>query len=296
MSKNTFGHPTWRLDDISVVVATRNFGHRLEASLRAWLSLDVLELLVIDGHSDDGSKFVFEKLRCEFPAKLLVEPAMPLGLAHARQRGNELARGRLILHAGPDNILPQDTIFEMIRELEYSSLVSCQTRLLSVNNYLDRCHELSKRRFTAGRNLPVVGTPYLALKTTFEAFPFDAAMLNSDDTDLCNRLREKEHVISRVPGYCFEHGFSNISDIRERWMRWGRGDALYYRKYQESWTSLRKVKSFLHPVVAEIIQPSRFLTPRQYLFSMPFLFIVAVLRVLGWVTFSLASRSRSRRA
>ena len=286
--------PSWRLGDISVVVATKNFGHGLESSLRAWLSLDIRELIVVDGFSDDGSQSIFETLDRETPGKLRVLRAKPAGLADARQKGNELAMGPLILHAGPDNVLPAETIAEMVLELEHASLVSCRTRLLTTDNYLDRCHDLSKRRFAAGRHLPVVGTPYLARKSTFEAFPFDPAMVNSDDTDLCTRLTESGHSISRVSGYCFEHGFSNISSIRERWMRWGRGDALYYRKHSGSWTALRKAKSILHPVIAEIAEPKKFLTTTQYLFSIPFLASVAALRVLGWINFSLTARQLSR--
>ncbi len=277
--------PSFGLKNISVVIATRNFGHRLEATLHNWLRLDILELLVIDGYSEDESPAVLEKLGSEYRGKLRVEFAKPLGLADARQRGTKLARGQLVLHAGPDNLIPAETIGEMIRELEFSSLVSCQTKLLTVNSYLDRCHDLSKRRFPAGRNLAVVGTPYLALKSTFEDYPFNVSMQDADDTELCDRLRGSGHLISRVPAYCFEHGFSTIGDFRDRWMRWGRGDALYFREKNRDWCPLRRLKSLLHPFEAEIIQPKKFLTIRQYVFALPFFFGVAMLRILGWATF-----------
>lgn len=276
----------------TVVIAAKNFGHKIRDSINSWLQLSILELVVVDGASSDGSQDIYAEMAGIFGERLVVLGEPPRGLAHARQVGNNVARGDFILHAGPDNVMPSQTLHSMIEALDKYDLVSCTTQLINQSGYLNRCHQYSKNRLGPGDNLAVVGTPYVGRRSLFVEFPFDSVLYNSDDTDLCSRLVNSGRAIARLEEPCFEHGFTSLGQIRERWMRWGEGDRTFYRHSRATWSWSRRMRSFLHPFRAEIVQPFSGNKLSAYLVALPFFILVCSFRYAGWLSADLRGLDR----
>lgn len=274
--------PAPRRQDVSVVVCTHRSAQRLARTLPTWFDLGVGEVVVVDAHSDDGTDDVLARVGAEHPGRLTVVHAPLLGLAHARNVGTGASQGPLVLHAGPDNVMPGATLDAMLEALRGDDLVSCTTRLGEVRSYLDRAHDLAKRRLPVGPIVTAVGTPYVARRELYERFPFDVAMRHADDKDLCGRLLDAGLTIRRCPEACLEYGFTTWADLRERWTRWGSGDAQFYAKMRGGWTWRRRLRSRLRPITAEVIEPARVLGPARTLYTLPFLLSACTLRWWGW--------------
>jgi glycosyltransferase involved in cell wall biosynthesis len=274
--------PRFGLGDISVVVCAHRSRARIERTLPTWLSAGVGEVVIVDGESDDGTLEAIASIADGATVPVVVRSAPLRGLADARNVGTAASSRPIVLHAGPDNVVPPATLTAMLSRLDHDALVSCTTRLGEVSRYLDRAHDLSKRRLPVGPIATSVGTPYLARRELFERFPFDVAMRQADDTDLCERLRSAGLTIHRCPEACLEFGFTTWADVRERWTRWGAGDAQFYAKMRGSWTPRRRLRSRLRPFTAEVVEPARVLGPLRTAYALPFLVTVATLRWWGW--------------
>ncbi len=256
----------------------------LEEALRKNLQTGFGAIIIVDGESTDRTEEVIENLQGQYPDVLKFYQTPLRGLASARNFGTSKVETTLAMHAGPDNILPPETVKVMIEEIGRCDLVSCQTRRVETSGYLGTAHIIYKKRYTPGVQ-PVVGTPYLGRMAVFLEFPFNEEMLNSDDTEFCQRLTDAGKKIFRANVICLEIGFEKLADIVERWLRWGRGDALFYRSQKMRWSLWRKVRSWLHPFKAEILDCFRILTLQEFLYVFPFLMLVMPLRYLGWMRF-----------
>lgn len=274
---------------ISLVIATYNSEQSLVRTLPANLGGPCDEIIIIDGFSTDNSKSLASDLSSEDLGRIVFHQTPRKGLANARNIGTKLSSGEFIMHAGPDNELPDHTIKAMLNALERFDLVSCGTELVEINTYWDKAHSLYKMRYASGEQ-SVVGTPYMARRELFEDYPFNEAMLNSDDTELCQRLLQDGKRIYRCPETCLEFGFSTVPDFKERWMRWGRGDGLFYNKMKSQWPLWRRIKSMLRPFFAELVEPKAKLCWSQYVYCFPFLLMVFGFRYYGWIRYAIKTR------
>lgn len=274
------------LKSCTLVIAARNSANMLKVVVPENLKAGFQEVIVIDGESTDGSCEVLRDLERLAPGRIRFVCAAPRGLAHARNLGTAQVNTEYVVHSGPDNIITQETLDVMLGSLQSHDLVSCQTRLLNEKTFLDKAHNIYKKRFFPGpRN--VVGTPYVAKTALMREFPFDDKMLNSDDAELCERLRASGKSVFRSPGICYETGFNDLPSIIERWTRWGRGDALFYAKFSRDWSFPRKVRSWLRPILAEFFEPFHALSLVEFVFVSPFLMFVCALRYYGWLRYLL---------
>lgn len=272
------------IDKVSLVIATYNSAEMLERSLPDNLKVGFSAIVIVDGQSSDSTKEKVKAFQDKYPNMIKFYQIPRRGLANARNFGTVQVETDLAMHAGPDNILSPETIKAMLRDLDNYDLVSCQTQRVDNSGYLGTTHNIYKKRYTPGPQ-PVVGTPYLGRTELFRQFPFNEKMLNSDDTELGQRLMDAGKNIFRSSAICQEIGFEKFCDIVERWIRWGRGDALFYRSQKIRWSLGRKIRSWLHPFKAEFLDCFRTLTLLEFIYVFPFLLLVMFLRYLGWVRF-----------
>ncbi len=277
------------LPKISLVVATFNSASMLAETVPHNLDAGFSEIVIIDGFSKDNTVDVIRELEERFKHRIIFKQIPKKGLANARNNGTANSTCELVMHAGPDNFFTSDTLSEMVRLCGEYSLVSCRTELAVVNGYLEKVHSIYKRRYRSGKQT-MVGTPYLAKRELFIAFPFNEKMLNSDDTEFCDRLVNANKAIYRAEVACLETGFNGLPEIIERWMRWGRGDALFYREKSNKWTIRRKIKSLLHPFNAEIVDIKQDVSISEYIYILPFIVFVTKLRYAGWLRFLLFNK------
>ena len=88
---------------ISVIIPVYNASATLKSCLEAVVASDhcSYECIVVDDGSTDGS----EKIAREFPTRVLHLANGPLGPAHARNRGSEVARGSILIFVDADVVL-----------------------------------------------------------------------------------------------------------------------------------------------------------------------------------------------
>jgi len=272
---------------ISLVIASYQSQKILLKTLLQNLDNPWNEIIIVDGFSKDGTKEFIEELALQSKIQIKLIQAKKNGLANARNIGTSVSISDFVMHAGPDNYIPWHVVVEMIGKLEKYELVSCMTQLSNpYASYWNWAHSIYKTRYNIGE-VEVVGTPYIALRNTFQKFKFNENMLNSDDTELCFRLSQSGGKIYRTNSHCFESGFDGVADFKERWIRWGRGDALFYEQMKSDWTMRRRLKSMLRPLIAELYETFRKISLHKYLLILPFLLLVSSFRVYGWVKYKL---------
>lgn len=270
-------------ETVSVVIATLNSRQLLESSIPAWLAQGVHEVVVVDGGSVDGSEEFILALNRSDPRVILVRELRP-GLSVARNTGSRKASGKLLLHAGPDNKVSRGTLRSMLAELERSSLVSCRTRVSTSSWYRDLAINVSKARLSAGRDLSVVGTPYLGRRELFLSFPFDEHVQHSDDTFFCAHIRAAGHTIVRIPDYCLETGFDTVRDLKGRYKRWGHSDAEYFVRLPRETKFPQRVMSFTRAFWVEVFPPLKHTTVLRYVLAFPVLFVFGMWRFWGFLS------------
>lgn len=269
---------------VSVVICAHRSRHRLEKTLPPWAALSrVHEVIVVDAPSGDGTAELVRTVAEHAPIPVRLISAPLRGLANARNVGTAAATGEHVLHAGPDNILPGPVLEEMLEKLAVYDLVSCSTVLAEPRSYFDRAHDLSKRRLPVGEILTAVGTPYVAPRRLFIENPFNESMRHADDTELCARLLAKELSIYRSSLTCLEVGYTSLSDLRERWGRWGASDSQFHQQMKHAWSVRRRAKSLSRAFIAEVLEPRQVLKASEYVYGLPFFLIAALFRTQGRV-------------
>ena len=275
---------------VSLVVASYNSANLLKKSLESNIDAGFSKIIIVDGHSADGTKQFVNEVSMRHPGRIEFHLQARQGLAAARNYGTLLVDTEHVLHAGPDNIIPSATLREMQRLLLSGyDLVSCGTKLYEPEAWVERVQDVYKKRYPVGL-VGVVGTPYVARRDLLKDNPFDVSMHNSDDTDLCDRLVRAGYLIYRSELSCFEVGSSSLGTVVERWMRWGRGDALYYLARSRGWTGVRKMQSLLHPIEAEVLDVFRALKRHEFVRIFPFLLLLVFLRYAGWTRYVILRR------
>lgn len=108
--------------DISVIICTYNRASGLAAVLASIAALDPAEglsheILVVDNNSDDNTAQVIGSLRASFPGLIRGVFETRQGLSHARNRGIEETRGRLIAFTDDDIVADKNWLRELSRAL-----------------------------------------------------------------------------------------------------------------------------------------------------------------------------------
>ncbi|MCR4403772.1 MAG: glycosyltransferase family 2 protein [Candidatus Acetothermia bacterium] len=96
---------------VSIVIPARNEGGEIEACLKSLMAQRFrdFEILVVDNGSTDDTEAIARRYGCR-----VVHEARP-GVAFARQRGFEAARGEIIASTDADTTLPPDWLELIVR-------------------------------------------------------------------------------------------------------------------------------------------------------------------------------------
>lgn len=263
---------------VSVVVCTLNCVDEIERVLFSARNAGPQELIVVDANSTDGTREIAERLA----DYVVSDPGK--GLAVARQIGLDIATGEYIFYLGPDNTIPSTALSETVGFLAKTGWIGCGllTRIEEPTGYLSRGLDFRwKTRFFPGPRR-VIGTPFCYRRKQLQRYGFTAEMSWSDDTELGERLAAD----GRVQGYsdvrCYEIGFETPEAILNRFVLYGRSDHEFYEKYRRRWTLMRKLRSRLHPFLAEFVMPFLKSSWQERLVYGPFLMIVTCMRYRGW--------------
>ena len=275
--------------DVSVVVCTMNSITSIEACLTSLRDCSVGEIIVVDASSSDGTRDVAEGLAdC-------VRQDPGIGLGNARNIGIAETSKALILNMGSDNVMPPGQLERMIDTLQVGSYdgVSAQTRVSGTSYSARGLNAWRKGRFRPGPTT-VIGTPTLIRGDRLRAHPYDPERSFSDDSELCERWRHKfGSTFTISDAEVIEIGKTSWSEVRIRARMYGISDHDVYRRgVDQGWSTVRRIRSLVHPLVADFLTPVRHLDPGQAIGSAPFLAGFTALRYRYWIESAL-SRERA---
>ena len=192
---------------VSVVLPTRNRPDLVLEAIRsvARQTHPEMELILVRDGGEALSPAVHEALaRLEFPAVLIERDDPPEGLARARNRGVERARGDAVAFLDDDDLWEPQHVAQLAAALDrdpeamvaYSDAMvweeqSGGSRLLAVDFDLG----------VFGRDSFIPPSAFAARKVAFERFgPFDPEMSYSEDWDWLLRVARGGAMIVRAPG------------------------------------------------------------------------------------------------
>ncbi len=269
-------------NDISVVICTLNSEDTIEEVLKSVQNNKPLEIILVDASSTDRTRVIAQK----YVTKIVTDPRQ--GLAIARNIGLKEVQGRYLFFCGSDNVVGKNALTRLKSYLLAHKWIgaSCLTRVRWPNrNYFSRGLDLRwQLRFFEGRR-EVIGTPYLIQTEILRRFRYDPKMGWSDDSDLAVKLKEAGFKVGYSNIVCYEVGYDDIKSISSRFRGYGRSDYEYYNKYSSGWTVSRKIKSLLHPLEAEFIQPISRLKSIKIFYYIPFLLIITLYRYRGYIKY-----------
>lgn len=111
---------------VSVVIPCRNEVKAIEATVKAILNSDYpeIEVLVVDGMSDDGTREVLDRLCATDPRVRRIDNPKKL-TPFAFNLGVKNARGTYVQIVGSRNVMDRDYISKLVRILQSESDVAC---------------------------------------------------------------------------------------------------------------------------------------------------------------------------
>lgn len=103
------------MTSLSIVIVSYRCWQRLDACLKSIQSqsLDFLEVIVVDNHSNDGKIKDFIQ---QHPTVQFIQQEINGGFAQACNKGASIAKGEWILYLNPDTILEPDTLSPLIQK------------------------------------------------------------------------------------------------------------------------------------------------------------------------------------
>ncbi len=261
--------------DVSVVVCTRNCEDSIEEVLVSVKNNNPLKIIVVDANSTDKTRTIAKN----YATKIFNDPGK--GLALARNIGLQEINTKYIFFIGSDNIVGKSTILRLKRYLNQHDYVGTAnlTRMKHKHkSYLTRGSDMRwKLRFYEGQR-EVIGTPYLFKTEILRKFRFDPKMTHSDDSDLCYRLAQEGYKVGYSNIVCWEIGFEDKNSLISRFKRYGKSDYEYYHKYSKNWNTKIKIKSLLHPLKVEFLNPLKKLKLFKKLYYFPYFLLITKIR------------------
>jgi len=192
---------------ISVVLPTRNrpqFLLEALATVAYQTHLEMELVLVRDGGSpiDESARTLLEKL--EFPFTIVERDDPPEGLALARDRGIERARGDAIAFLDDDDLWERGHLKQLAAALDRdpeASVVYSDARILDESSGGQRMIAIDFNLPLFGRDGFIPPSSFAARREAFEQFGlFDPKMAYSEDWDWLLRVARGGGKIARVRG------------------------------------------------------------------------------------------------
>lgn len=252
---------------LSILIVNWNSGDyllRCLAELYAHPPTARFDVVVVDNASSDGS---VARVSAAFPQVVCLASEVNLGFARANNRAAALAQGRYLLLLNPDTLVAAGTIDYLLHYLEaHPHVGAVGPRLLNADGtlqlsverlpslfrewwrlfHLDRFYPLSHYRPARGelvtRRAEVINGACLLLRRDDVPPPglFDEAyFVYSEETDLCDRLREAGRELHWVPAVAVTHygGRSTQQAADAMFLELYRNKILFFRKRRGTLTA-----------------------------------------------------------
>jgi glycosyltransferase involved in cell wall biosynthesis len=275
------------MESIGAVVCTLNSENSIQECIGSLIGSDVDQIVVVDGGSTDETLRIVES----FGIQALRDPGVGLGLA--RNIGIQALTTDLVLVVGSDNKISKTTLVSMKSKLNDGYLgVSCRTTVCE-HGYIGRCSDsMWRAKITSGVKKNI-GTPQLFERSLLNSNPFSVENSFSDDTELCHRLsRLYGGEFFTVEEFCEEIGKANFSEFKNRYRIYGLSDWEIYSQNYKSWTIMRRIKSFSHPLRTELITYLAGMRLIHLIIAFPLILVATYTRYSSWISKSRSIRKR----
>ena len=186
---------------------------------------------------------------------------------------------------GCDNEIDPDSVIKLRDYLVEHDWVmgGMLTRIKDTSSYLAFCNnERWKTKITEGEKT-TVGTPSMIRAEILRKFKYNTERKFSDDTELCERLRENGYKIGYSNIICYEILDNSLAELKARFKMYGISDAEVYNSHKSVWSTRRKRRSLLHPWNSEFVQAFKGVERWSTKIRMiPYLAYITYVRYVSW--------------
>ena len=222
--------------DVSVVVCTLNEEKNIKDCIEHIKQNNPKEIIVIDANSSDKTKEITK----ECNVRLITTKRN--GLAYQRQIGVEKANGDFILFVDADDRLSGNCIAVLKKELLENNYDAIQAMTLSYEpkTYAQQAMDFNLKHFISRPGVTnMVGRPALYRTSVFNSIQFDSQFkFGSEDTDLSAQLELAGFKQGIGLGVSKRIHLETFRDCIKQWVRYGKGDAAFVRKYPDKFTGM----------------------------------------------------------
>ena len=228
------------MQEISVIVLTKNSEKLLEDCLKSIIKNKPSEIIVIDGGSTDRTLEISKKYTNQIYHN-------GRGVGFGRQLGAEKANEDLIAYVDSDTILPENFFDRMLLEKKGGGYHAIQAQVLSLKNatYWQWGEDQRRKRSNKpGEQGWVSATATIFDKDVILKHRFDPFILGGEDSELSYRLKGEGYRLGKASvGVYHLHRESFKDWARQRVWR-GEGKARFIYKYKRT---MKVMRIFLNP-------------------------------------------------
>jgi glycosyltransferase involved in cell wall biosynthesis len=244
---------------VSVIICVLNEEKRIKETIESARRNNPFEIIVVEGGSTDNTSSV---------ASLYADKVFSVnevGLGYKRAMGVKIATQKYILNLDADQILEDNALKIMIKELEQNNFAGIQANLKSVSNntYFEKAMEFNvsqvhihTKHSSLNNNYPInatmIGTPALFKTEILKKHNFNEAITGScDDTDLCYRLTKLGYNLGISSMVCYQKHRGDFLTTYKKFSWYGEGDCEFAILHPERFLSI-----FFHPLKNYVFKKS----------------------------------------
>jgi len=272
------------IKDITIAICTLNAEKTIVDVLNSCINnCDSENLIIVDGHSKDETVRIASK----YTSKIYYDPGK--GLAAARNIALDNCNTSYIFYVGPDNIIPKEHTAKLLQELKDNNWVGISSTSFFSNpkNYYEKSFNLYKKTKYFPGEKRIIGTPWMYDVSLLKALRWNEINSYSDDTELCERLIEKNKKIGISRLNTIEIGTLNSEDLKARWNMYGKSDFQFYKSNgRKNKKLIKRIRSFFNAIVVDLYTPlfSKQISLLEKFYILPFLLKITTVRHTRFLT------------
>jgi len=318
VSKKRYGNKYWNLAKISIIIPAKNEAKVISRLLDSILNQDyprnMLEVIVVDGNSSDGTYEIVRKYMNKYKFIRVIREDNPCGKPHGLNQGLKHAKGDLIGIFDADSILPNNLFRKVSEYFNDDGIIAVQGKLISINegqNILTRLVALEEKtwynlvmkgRERLGLFVPLTGNCFFIRRDTLlDLGGFKEDEL-AEDLELSLRLYKKGYRVKYIDEiFSYQEAPSKLESLITQRTRWYRG----YIKNLIKYGSITKL-NFLKGLDVELLLSGPIILtlsligylsifiglfiPEIFIFAMPIAVLINLLTLITLIIIFLLNR------
>jgi glycosyltransferase involved in cell wall biosynthesis len=261
------------MQDVSVIVLTKNSERVLDDCLKSIALNEPAEIIVIDGNSSDRTLEISRKYTGKIYERVK-------GIASARQLGAEMATRAILAYVDSDVILPEDFLERTLLERKQNGYQGIEGQIETYGNtsYWQWGEDQCRKMYNKPGESTWVGTRATIFdRDVILKFKFDPLFKGSSDSDLSYRLRKAGYKLGRASAQCYHWHRETFKDWAKQRLWRGEGRAAFVFKYRWSKDSLRWFLNPPYVILSSPVISIKMKQPRLF----PMLFLDGILQEIG---------------